>query len=69
MARYTIDDINDQTGFAAGEKFGNDAEVRAYFRREELLAMAPNADADIPSQDVLDEMAEEVIRQRWHMHD
>lgn len=63
--RYTLSEINDATGFANGDTFDSSAEVRAYFTVENQRAMFPGDDPD--SQEVLDEMAAEVIRNHWHM--
>lgn len=62
---YTMDEINDRTGFANGDKFDDEAEVLEYFTPASQRQMfGPDAEAD---EDVLDEMAEQVIANRWHM--
>ena len=67
---FTRTEISDVTGFDAGDKFAGEDQVREYFSREQLMrasrGWAPGCDAESPDQDVLDEMAETVIRNRWH---
>ena len=37
--KYEFDEINNLTGFANGDKFSNDDEVRQYFTVENMLVM------------------------------
>lgn len=66
----TRTEISERTGFDNGETFSSDQEVRDYFQRDELVGcIDPTSDArnDIPQQAELDEMAEMVIANRWHI--
>lgn len=63
-----FDEINNYTGFANGEKFANEMDVRAYFNAEYLTrAMPPSLGDDDFDQRTLDEMADTVIENRWWM--
>jgi len=55
--------INDQTGFAGGDKFENEAEVRDYFNDVNNLF----TDGEPIPQNILDEMAQMVIDNGWWM--
>lgn len=60
-------EINDRTGFANGEKFASEQEVRDYFTTQAMVEMFGSYDtSDLPDQDALDEMAGAVIKNRWH---
>ena len=62
---YTYREISDLTGFANGERFRNDAEVKDYFRAEVINDIFPD---DKPiEQAALDTMAAAVIENGWHM--
>ena len=61
---YGFDAINDATGFANGTPFRNASDVRRYFTVEAQREMFSD---DVGSQDVLSEMAAEVIAKHWHM--
>ena len=61
---HGFDAINDATGFANGTPFRNASDVRRYFTVEAQREMFGD---DVDSQDVLSEMAAEVIANRWHM--
>lgn len=66
----TFDEIDEATGFADGDKFTTDAQVRAYFQRDELLTCLDShhtRESDIPDQAALDAMADTVIENHWHM--
>jgi len=64
----TMTEINDRTGFANGTKFIDADDVRAYFRREVMEGCFGGTDySDLPTQDELDDMAEVVIENHWHM--
>ena len=63
----TQTEINDRTGFANGELFSSDDEVREYFQRELLCECLDHMDSAIPNQAELDDMAEAVITNHWHM--
>ncbi len=66
----TFDDINDKTGFANGEKFESEQEVREYFTVESMASMFSGNLADYPGltdQNLLDQMAGAVIENGWHM--
>lgn len=60
-----FDYINDQTGFAEGDEFENEEQVRDYFDHMNELF---NDGEPIP-QHILDEMAEMVIDEGWHIED
>ena len=61
---WTRADIHEATNFDAGDLFQSEAQVRAYFTVENMRDMF----GECPyTQEELDEMAEEVIRRRWHM--
>lgn len=59
----TFSEINDATGFANGEKFTTEEQVKAYFTAQNMDDMfgAPH-----PIQSDLDEMAALVIANWWH---
>lgn len=63
---YTRQEISEATGFENGEYFENADEVRAYFRVEVLSGLFGDAEWDIP-QEVLDDMAVDVIDNWWHI--
>ncbi|MFA5571631.1 MAG: hypothetical protein WDA42_00870 [Candidatus Bathyarchaeia archaeon] len=58
-------EINDKTGFANGEPFKCEDNVRAYFRATTQRDML--GDDAITNQTLLDEMAETVIENGWHI--
>ena len=58
-------EINDRTGFANGDKFEDADAVRAYFQADAQRGMF--GDGCVTDQDLLDEWAELVIENRWHM--
>lgn len=61
---WTWDDISEATGFDRGDLFTSEEQVREYFSIPNIEAMF----GECPyTQAELDEMAEEVIRHRWHM--
>src|SRR5690606_12304030 len=61
---WTRAEIHEATNFDAGDLFQSEAQVRAYFTVENMRDMF----GECPyTQEELDEMAEEVIRRRWHM--
>ncbi len=65
----SFDDINDKTGFANGEKWVLEQEVRDYFTVESMKAMFAGNLADYPdltNQELLNQMADAVIGNRWH---
>ena len=59
----SFSEINDITGFANGQEFRSEQEVREYFQVENVRTMFGNEDI---SQFDLDDMAEDVIRNHWH---
>ena len=61
---WTRDQIHYATNFDAGDLFRTEEEVRRYFSVENMLDMFGSCPY---SQEQLDEMAEEVIRHKWHM--
>ena len=66
--RYVIvmfDFINEKTGFANGDLFINEAEIREYFTIENMENMF-EVDNEISQAD-LDEMAKIVISNKWHI--
>ncbi len=63
------DTINNATGYANGDTFGSEQEVRDYFTVENMRAMfgyGQPFDGE-PTQDQLDEWAGWVIANRSHM--
>jgi hypothetical protein len=57
-------DINEYTGFAEGDEFGSELEVRSYFGQDRMLAeFGPANDL---TQDELDLMADIVLEFRLH---
>ena len=58
--------INDATGFANGDRFTSDEQVRDYFTAESIKMMFGRC--DMPD-DVLREYANAVIANRWHYDD
>lgn len=74
----TFEQINEITGFANGDKFTSDDQVRRYFQIDEMRGMFGGAwhnddeqgddESGVHvSQATLDEMAQQVIDNRWHM--
>lgn len=63
--RYTFGQINEQTGFANGDKFANEQEVRDYFTPDAQIGCF--ADDAITDEEVLIDMANQVIANGWHM--
>ena len=61
----TFDQINDATGFANGDKWLTDEQIYDYFTVENIQRMF--GDEATYTQDELDEMAQRVIENRWHM--
>ena len=65
--KYTFDQINDMTGFANGDMFGDEKEVRNYFSLTSMRLMSfPWVECPY-TKEQLDEMADEVIANHWHM--
>ena len=62
--QLNIHEINDQTGYADGEKFTNEKSVKQYFTVENMRDMQFENEL---SQSKLDEMAEFVIDNHSHM--
>jgi uncharacterized lipoprotein YajG len=60
----TFTEINDTTGFANGDKFTSDEQVREYFTTENMRGMLDGENTN--TQDELNDMAETVIANRWH---
>jgi len=58
--------INDLTGFANGEEFESEAELRDYFTAENMLGMFGSDAMDEMIQDDLDEMCDFVLEKGWH---
>lgn len=66
----TFTEINDITGFANGEKFTSDEQVREYFTQQnirEMIGSTYDDEGTMPTQDALNEMAQLVVENRWHM--
>jgi hypothetical protein len=61
---YTFEKINDLTGFANRSKFTSEDEVRSYFTPEKQEEMFGGDGID--EWELLDLLADEVIRNRWH---
>src|SRR5690606_25445511 len=64
MARYSMGDINEYTGAFNGDLFENEEQVRQYFTVANIEEMFGECSL---TQEELDEMAETVITNRWHM--
>jgi len=64
MARYSMGDINEYTGAFNGDLFESEEQVRQYFTVANIEAMFGECSL---TQEELDEMAETVITNRWHM--
>lgn len=60
------DDVSRATAFDHGEPFASEAEVKAYFTRDNLVAMFGPEDAADTDQSTLDAMAAAVLANRWH---
>lgn len=65
--------ISEYTGFDQGDEFTSEQQVREYFTVANLADMGlggsdegSERDNHVLTQDELDAMAAEVIRQRWH---
>jgi hypothetical protein len=65
---WGFDRINDLTGFANGDRFESEGEVLEYFTPGAMVEMY-GADAPDLNEAQLQDMADEVIRRRWHMRD
>lgn len=61
---WAFDEINDYTGFAKGDKFETEQQVREYFTVANIEDMFGEC---YLAQDELDEMAGVIIANRWHM--
>lgn len=59
-----FDEINDKTGFAEGEVFRTEQQIRDYFTEESMETMFGEGHG--LTQPLLDEMADEVIEHEWH---
>jgi len=64
MSENNFDKINQKTGFANGDLFENEQEVRNYFTTENMLVMFNECDF---SQEELNSMRAIVIENKWHM--
>ena len=64
MARYSMGDINEYTGAFNGDLFESEEQVRQYFTVANIEAMFGECSL---TQEELNEMAETVITNRWHM--
>lgn len=64
ISAMTMDDIDDLTAFAQGDKFTSEEQVREYFTTENMHAMGIECTL---TQDELDEMADRVLDEGWHM--
>ena len=67
MTNYTFGEINDYTGFANGDKFDSDEEVRFYFTIDNIMGLF--GETGELTQQTLNEMAEIVIKNRWWYND
>lgn len=63
--RRMMDECDQATGFASGDRFATDADVRAYLKAAEQRGMFGD-DACVDQQQ-LDAWAEMIIASRWHM--
>lgn len=61
---WTRDQIHEATGFDNGDLFTSEAQVREYFTVQNVTDMFGECPC---TQDELDEMAEAVTANRWHM--
>jgi hypothetical protein len=61
-----FDELNDATGFANGDLFKSETEVRGYFTVGTMVSSFPSYAENPPNQETLDEYAEAVISNRWH---
>ena len=68
---FTRTEITEKTGFDNGECFVDTSEVREYFTVENMKQIyGGNLSHDFPElcdQSILDEMAETVISNKWHI--
>ncbi len=64
VGRMSFDELNDSTGFARGERFETEEEVRAYFTVENMESMFGCVECTPES---MTEMADLVIRKGWHV--
>jgi hypothetical protein len=74
----SFDEINELTGFANGQEFSNEKEVRDYFTIENIVDMGLLHSREEESersvvkkvaalaQENLTRMAEQVLREKWH---
>lgn len=63
---YSEQQISELTAFDKGDEFESEDQVRKYFTVENVKSMFPNDETSV-SQDQLDEMADLVIENGWHM--
>lgn len=59
-------EIHYQTGFANGDLFNSEQEVKDYFTEENLMDIMGDQ-VDLIPQQILDKWADRVIENRWHM--
>ena len=59
-----FDQINNETGFANGDQFTSESQVRDYFTVENMREMFSGDCSQ--SQSELDEYADAVIENKWH---
>jgi hypothetical protein len=65
MPRSDFDEINDSTGFANGDRFESEKQVREYFTVANMRGMfGPGQSQE--DQATLDRYADVVIEQKWH---
>lgn len=62
----TFDAINNLTGFAEGDQFTSEAQVRGYFTRTNIMQMFDLCLGQTPNQDELNGYADLVIAHKWH---
>ncbi len=64
---YSFDTINDITGFANGDYFASDDDVRDYFTIESMREMfGPHGEYNGSTEKILSLMADKVIQNKWH---
>jgi len=66
IEREMFDEINEKTGFANGDKFLNEQEIREYFTIDNMVVMFGGC---LETQEELNAMAETVIKNKWHMRE
>ena len=66
MDAMSFSEIDNNTGFASGDRFSSENEVRAYFTEQNLVNMMGGVESPVSQLD-LDAMADVVVKNKWWM--